>query len=176
VASPVFQCNRCGTCCRNLIKKDPRGLTVGLSVLVEEGVLFPTNLISPQIALGREQPQNVIVHQVHVDRCPHIDSRDRCSIYERRPLACRAFPYKFSSFYGIATASPECPVIENQLKAGADKPTLFSKIEMEACNELELYNWDMFLKHMPARGKMWIFDLAERAWRECALGTPIFAF
>jgi hypothetical protein len=131
------------------------------------------------MAFGVDEPRHIIVHQVNVDKCPHIDTVDggQCGIYQRRPLICRAFPYtEFSSFSGIAKASPECPEIESQLKTGALRPVLCSKTEIEACTELELYHWDMFLEYMPARGKMWIFDLAQKGWKECAPGTHPFAY
>jgi len=94
--------------------------------------------------------------------CPHISSQNCCEVYDRRPLACRAFPYQITSF-GFA-AQPDCPVIDGQMSAGK-APPLFSKTESDAGSELSVYFFDMIIGYEPVGGKLWFFDLKQRAWR-----------
>lgn len=157
-----FDCKRCGTCCRNLIKTDSEGYTLGLALIGDETVLFPEDVVSPHLAVGLGEPSTIISHQVSIGVCPHMNVENRCLIYERRPTACRAFPYSITA--SSVTAWPDCTLIDEQMEAGR-KPAMFSRIQSDACTELSVYYFDMALKHMPVGGKAWFFDLRDRAWR-----------
>ena len=158
----IFECKRCGTCCRNLIKTDSDGYTLGLALIGDETALFSQNIVSPHFAVGLAEPSTIISRQLNVSVCPHISGQNHCEIYERRPLVCREFPYSITA--SGAKASPDCTMIDEQMKAGK-RPAMFSRAQSEACTELSVYFFDMKLKHMPVGGKMWFFDLRDRAWR-----------
>lgn len=135
---------------------------MGLALIRKEPELFPPDKVCPQQAVGLTEPSIIISHQLSVDVCPHISSQNRCEIHDRRPLACRAFPYQITSFG--AAAQPDCTLIDSQMSAGK-APAMFSKTESEACIELSDYYFDTTLKYEPVGGKLWFFDLKDRAWR-----------
>ncbi|HSQ49219.1 MAG TPA: YkgJ family cysteine cluster protein, partial [Candidatus Deferrimicrobiaceae bacterium] len=85
-----FRCSECGTCCRDIFD-DRGGDKRGLTLTADEALLFPENLIAPLAAFGFEQPETIFLHQLKVKDCPLID-QNKCMIYEKRPLVCRAFP------------------------------------------------------------------------------------
>lgn len=112
---PRFECKRCGACCKNMF--DRAGESVfGMMLLPEERELFPGN-VKPYMAAGtkgrrRERPKKVFAYQMTLDTCPHLTESNVCSIYDKRPLACRAFP-----IVGRGMLSTKCPEI------GADNPS-----------------------------------------------------
>ena len=100
---PIFNCLRCGCCCRDLIVTidEADGVQgkykVGLMVLPEERNLFAAEDISPMWAIntkGKRRPKRpkVILYQMTRPTCPHITKTNRCLIYKRRPTICRGYP------------------------------------------------------------------------------------
>lgn len=82
----AFQCLRCGACCRNLVVKEA-SFETGLLLLPPEVDLFPPQLVRPYFRCG----ERVVAYQFVGRDCPHLGETG-CSVYDRRPLACRAFP------------------------------------------------------------------------------------
>jgi Fe-S-cluster containining protein len=106
VATEIFECKRCGTCCRKLIKTDSDGYTLGLALIGDETALFSQDVVSPHFAVGLAEPSTIVSRQLNVSVCPHISGQNHCEVYERRPLACRVFPYSITA--SGAKAWPDC--------------------------------------------------------------------
>jgi Fe-S-cluster containining protein len=78
--------------------------TAGLSLFPEERELFLKPIVSPSIGIGK-YPYNrdfkIIQYQVNMNVCPYLE-RDEdkgfCRIYERRPVACKSYPFTVSRF------------------------------------------------------------------------------
>ena len=92
MSEAVFNCRKCGTCCRNLLEYI-NGVKAGLLLTVKEIDLFPSEMISPKMAIGIAGPEQMICYQLSVDNCPYINEKSECRTYDKRPLMCRAFPY-----------------------------------------------------------------------------------
>lgn len=90
----MFQCHRCAACCRELIVKFA-GCDIGLFLMNHEVTLFPSDVVSPCWAVGtkgKSRPRlSIKSYQLNVKDCPYI-AGNSCSIYQRRPLVCRAHP------------------------------------------------------------------------------------
>ena len=90
----VFECRRCGTCCRDLIQED-KGVLRGLTLLPGEERTFTEASVRPAIGLGRrphERDFTIIARQLTQETCPHMGDTD-CLIYSERPASCRQFPF-----------------------------------------------------------------------------------
>lgn len=114
----TLECDRCGYCCRNL--DDAIGDGKGsLFLFPEERRLFSHELIRPLFAVGRKgrsrpRPAKVIAYQINTTVCPYIGEDNSCAIYDRRPIACRAFPLEGK---GILLLSRRCRFVERTLAA-----------------------------------------------------------
>ena len=100
---PIFECLRCGSCCRNLIvtldEKDGvmSKYKVGLMLLPEETRLFASEDVSPMWAIntkGKRRPgrPKAILYQLTRQTCPYLTRDNRCLVYKRRPTICRGYP------------------------------------------------------------------------------------
>ncbi len=90
----VFECRRCGTCCRDLVQED-KGVLRGLTLLPGEEELFPEASVRPAVGIGRRphgRGFTVIAHQLVEETCPHLGEAE-CRIHDRRPASCRQFPF-----------------------------------------------------------------------------------
>jgi Fe-S-cluster containining protein len=90
----IFECQRCGTCCKDLVQED-RGILRGLTLLPGEEKAFPEASVMPAVGLGRrphERVFTVIAHQLAEETCPHLGEAE-CRIHDRRPSSCRQFPF-----------------------------------------------------------------------------------
>ena len=90
----VFECRRCGTCCRDLVQED-KGVLRGLTLLPGEEELFPKASVRPAVGIGRrpyERGFTIIAHQLVEETCPHLGEA-KCRIHDRRPASCRQFPF-----------------------------------------------------------------------------------
>ena len=90
----IFECLKCGSCCRDLLQKD-KGVLRGLTLLNEEISEFKETSIKPAIGQGRrphEKNFKIITHQLNKETCPHLRNLE-CTIYERRPASCRQYPF-----------------------------------------------------------------------------------
>ena len=90
----VFECRRCGTCCRDLLQED-KGVLRGLTLLPGEDEAFAGVSVRPAIGRGRrphERSFTIIARQLTEETCPHLGDSD-CLIYSERPASCRQFPF-----------------------------------------------------------------------------------
>jgi Fe-S-cluster containining protein len=158
----TFECRKCGTCCRNLIE-DVNGMKAGLVLTVKEISLFPSEMVSPKLAIGFEKPEKTILNQLNVNDCPFITESNDCRIYDKRPLVCRQFPYKSEGF-----ASAKCPVFFNVAR-GTDIE--FSLIEIEAKEKMVRHTNNRIKKCRGERLRGWFFDLRTNQWVATDLKT-----
>ena len=90
----VFECRRCGTCCRDLLLED-KGVLRGLTLLPGEEEAFAEASVRPAIGRGRrphERGFTIIARQLSQETCPHLGDTD-CLNYSERPASCRQFPF-----------------------------------------------------------------------------------
>ena len=157
----IFECQKCGTCCRNLLENQ-NVVTNGLFLTAKETRLFPSKLISPQVAIGVKKPKNIISYQFNVNVCPHINEKNECRIYDKRPLACKSFPLEVTLLG--STASVQCPIIGRRMKEGEFREAEFSAPEIEASEKINNYLWNRYQKYFKVGSKMWNFDLKTKKW------------
>ncbi len=90
----IFECRRCGTCCRDLEQED-KGVLTGLTLLPGEEKVFPEASVMPAVGLGRrphERGFTIIASQLSQETCPQLGAT-ACLIYSARPASCRQFPF-----------------------------------------------------------------------------------
>ncbi len=89
-----FECLRCGTCC-NTILEEVYQVQVGLNLLPDEVKLFDSADVRPLIGIKTSEGIVPVLYQMIRDHCPFYDNgRSACTMYEKRPLVCRAYPFK----------------------------------------------------------------------------------
>ncbi len=152
-----FECLKCGACCRNLLQ-DYRGVRKGLTLTVKECNLFPKETVSPQLAMGASKPTIPLTYQLTVNVCPYINSQNECSIYDKRPLVCRAFPIVADEI------SSRCRVFSYR-RTGKVYNEGFPMSEMKVANEkLRRYTQSHYSKHAKKGVQVWEYDLATEKW------------
>ena len=157
----IFECKKCGTCCRNLFR-DSQGVRKGLILTDREAELFPSKMISPHLGIGmKEFEELIVIYQLNVRDCPLLSQESRCTVYGMRPLMCRVFPYDPISH----NLSVECPTISNQF-VGLLHPSVFESFitEVEASRKMDRYLLKRFKKHFKKGIKVWYYDLTTRKW------------
>lgn len=171
MAKIVFKCLRCGRCCRNLFKEF-EGQLHGLSLFSDEKKLFPNKLVSPQtgIGWGLSGPKYVVNHQLNVNVCPHLSKDNLCRVYDKRPLACQAFPLIAMAPWTIG----DCTVVEEiERKIGS----LYNLLPITPKNFRASKEWQAIAKmnsqliESYARANvmdgrvLWGFDLKNKEWQ-----------
>ena len=161
----IFECQKCGYCCHNLVE-DINGITNGLYLTSKEVRLFPSKLISPQIAVGVNKPKKVIVYQLNVNVCPHITEKNECRIYDKRPLACKSFPLgiKLVGRKMRALVSVKCSLIGSQMKVDEFREVELPATEIEASQKIYRYLLNRHRKYVKPGSKLWKFDLKTKEW------------
>jgi Fe-S-cluster containining protein len=167
----IFNCLKCGFCCRNLLK-EVSGKTYGLALFPEEIQLFPKKLTSPLCGLGDLlEPKYIVNYQLNVAECPHILTDNLCKIHEKRPLSCCSFPLISLGFHGTTVADAEsCTFIEKvEKKAGPLEliltPEKFqAKEEWEAIEKSNERLVEIFTHYLPENHVLWFFDLKTKKW------------
>lgn len=156
-----FQCLRCGKCCKDFIMKTKHG-KAGIFLLPEERKLFPPEKVYPLFGIGigdskGSKPQTVIAYQYADSQCIHLGEDNLCSIYNRRPQACRGFPYEFT-LQGIYLN--RCSFL-NQFTSDQIKqiqiPNSIVKANIKINKHL-IGNLKRSLIH-------WFFDVEEKKWK-----------
>ncbi|MCV4271312.1 YkgJ family cysteine cluster protein [Pseudomonas capsici] len=122
-----FACNTCGVCCKGrlvplTLGEARRWLERGddVAVLLEAFDEFHWPGESDKFShhAGRSVQVESGSHQINVipifagnalTRCPNLDDRNRCGIYEERPLVCRIYPLEISPFIALDPARKICP-------------------------------------------------------------------
>ena len=154
------ECLKCGACCRHLLD-DRGGIVKGLVLTESEKSLFPEDIVSPNIAVGRRKPEHMINYQLNVQVCPFVGEKNECGIYEKRPLVCRAFPFVQSN------CSVKCQRTRQLFKKSGLKIDFpIPLIENEADQKRERYVQNRCKRYMRNDSKMWEFDVAKKNWIE----------
>lgn len=152
-----FECLQCATCCRNLLEEKD-GKIKGLTLTEKEAKLFPSELVSPKLAIGVEGPQTIILYQLNAKCCPHISEKNLCQIYHIRPLVCQSFPIISGAI------SNRCRVFAYR-KVGLSYDEPYSmKSQLEASNKLDKYLQNHIKKQQTKGSKLWEYDLAAEQW------------
>lgn len=140
------------------------GIVSGLCLTEEEAKMFEPKLIVPYVAIGDKKPTTVIFYQFILSDCPHLNEKNECKIYEKRPLICKVFPINPNLNRVILV--PKCPQIGKfGGKAGEMCPVIIDDAVIEkASKEISI----IFLsvqKECKEKGlKIWFFDLSTRKW------------
>lgn len=134
----------------------------GLSLLPDEIMLFPEEIVKPYLGIGRRPHESgftIIAYQLSVEDCPKYDV-DLCTIYDERPTSCRQFPFSLDldednePMLGIDMNCPAAVEMMNSLDGALefkDKP------EAEKLLRLK----QVVLKN-PKRA--WVYDLGKMKW------------
>ena len=89
-----FDCLRCGKCCISFIDRFNH-IPTGLALTPTEVKLFDQADVRPFLGLQTTTGIIPVWYQLISAPCPHYDhDLHSCTIYERRPLVCRAYPFK----------------------------------------------------------------------------------
>lgn len=155
--SEIFQCKKCGACCRNLFD-DIRGIRKGLVLTAKEVSLFSSEMISPSSAVGTEKQKKPITYQLNANTCPHIDDKNECLIYDKRPLICKAFPYESGNFSG------KCTVFSYRKVGQIYCDFAPSRFQIDASEKLNRYIRNRFQKYFMKGIRVWDYDLATKNW------------
>ncbi|HJW97247.1 MAG TPA: YkgJ family cysteine cluster protein [archaeon] len=148
-----FVCNKCGDCCRNLLKNIGDVIN-GLTLFPDEVHLFPKEIVSPSVAIGHT-PTKIISYQLNVETCPHLKNNE-CSLHDQKPLICRAFPLTVSPTFNIQSEK-SCPLLRN----AGEKIDFNGPEEEEAVKKLENRFMDLAeTAFLPS----WCFDLRTKKW------------
>jgi Fe-S-cluster containining protein len=103
-ATKIFECQRCGACCHNLVRYIPMwNSELGLALFDNETASFSPDLVVPVMVYGHINGNNFngdnfvidfeLLHQLSQNACPHYTDTG-CKEYAKRPTVCRAWPVK----------------------------------------------------------------------------------
>lgn len=153
----MFHCRKCGTCCRSLLEY-VNGVKTGLLLTAKETGLFPSDMVSPKLAIGTMKPEAIVSYQLNVDVCPYINERNECRIYDRRPLICQSFPYVLNGM------SRKCSQVGNQRMVEIDTWAIEAEIEASKKLNSHILNRADKLSRKGKRQRIWEFDLEAKRW------------
>jgi Fe-S-cluster containining protein len=157
-----FECKKCGYCCKTLLEYEG-GVLMGLALLTEEEKkLFDEKDISPAFGFGNEiSPTQIASYQLNLAKCPHIAENNRCKIYDKKPLACRAYP--ITSNIGRNVADLKCPQVGKYSESELCH-LMFSDMYEEAVNKINCCVGSFFRKY-GKKNRLMRFDLASKKWK-----------
>jgi Fe-S-cluster containining protein len=151
-----FDCLRCGKCCISFIDRRYH-VPAGLALIPGEVKLFDQADVRPFLGVQITTGIIPVWYQLIRAPCPHYDhDRCGCTIYERRPLVCRAYPFKVVLNY---TQLGRCTWLTQQTQKNAVE--LPAEI-VQANEAIEAYDHATFglVKHEQVR----IFNFETSAW------------
>lgn len=156
-----FKCQKCGKCCRKTLQtiKLPNGETIitGPQIQLTEVPLFEAQALAPQLAGGKKR--RILTYQIATDGCPHLKGND-CSIYEKRPLVCRAYPVQ-----DCLVPDARCTFVESHaLFVGNDRFTFTSPIDFKGCMDAHRDIYGVYRSLKWFKPPFWIFDLKTKTW------------
>ncbi len=109
-----------------------------------------------------ENPESVILYQLKANDCPYVNQNDKCVIYEKRPLVCRAFPLSQGAY------STKCRLF----RFAKNFPEGFVKIaidwgntQLDAERKLDKHIIEHFKNAFKKGIGVWSFDLASEQWK-----------
>ena len=161
-----FICVQCGECCRNLLTEQ-YGLKLGLFLFPAECKLFPSGDIAPLYGYGvkgRSRPRPAVIgfYQYTRNICEHLTPDNKCSIYEKRPLACRAFPVEWTP-EGIHL-DRTCRFIREHLEEGETFIAVPAKLFPADVLIAETKITNAILAYARAYEVGWTYDLRTKRW------------
>ena len=152
-----FECSRCATCCKNLIETSDN-MKRGLPLTKEEALLFPTELVLPKLGVGLKAPETVILYQLALNCCPHLNEQNECQVYAKRPLMCQSFPIVAGAI------SNRCRMFSYR-KPGATYAEPYRMTnQVKASSKLEKYMEKQIRKYSKKGLKTWEYDLNTQTW------------
>jgi Fe-S-cluster containining protein len=158
----IFECQRCGNCCKDLLQKD-KGVLRGLTLLNEDISEFPKTSIKPAIGQGKRPYENsfkTIAHQLNKETCPHLRNSE-CKIYEQRPASCRQYPFSLrEDTQGIQQIGLDlnCPALEKKIVNNIQLRFKFlDRPSAEKLLQIEKITWKN-------PKKTWFYDLSNEKW------------
>lgn len=136
-----FHCHRCGHCCTHLSdrwdgdRQDGRFQALGdtpihrvptpggLRMFSWEAGPFRDHTLHPMLVVpdGQREALVALAYEMEAERCPHYEDEAGCTIYDRRPLVCRAYPLlviQDEAGLSVAVSSP-CPATVPVIGAAA---------------------------------------------------------
>ena len=124
----------------------------------KETALFESKDVAPQFAIVPIEQKRIVFYQMKTSPCPHLNSQNKCRIYEKRPLICRSFPIMADYI------SSRCKVFSKR-KPGQIYQDVYPMIEMkEASKKISRYVMENFGKELKTGVQEWEYDLASRKW------------
>ena len=151
-----FDCLRCGKCCISFVDRFYH-IPTGIPLTPTELKLFDQADVRPFLGVQTTAGIIPVWYQLIRAPCPHYDhDRCRCTIYERRPLVCRAYPFKVILNY---TRLGRCTWLRQQTR----NYTVELPVEIVQANEsIAAYDRETLgpAKHDQIR----IFNFETRAW------------
>lgn len=168
----MFECARCGCCCRNLRVQVGIWQT-GLFLLPSEAELFDKRDVAPMWGIGirgnsRPRPAQVYFLQLKPNDCPHIRPDNLCSIYPKRPLTCRSHPLLIN--INPETGLPETASVDSRCTKTKEVPH-GARVNLKDCfpRDILLANVEgcLYLGQMfkEAAGRaIWLYDLKTEKW------------
>jgi len=171
----VFKCLRCGRCCKNLFREIEEGL-FGLNVFPDEKELFPKKFVSPYIGIGwgTSGPKYVVSYQLNINVCVHLSKDNLCKVYDKRPLACQAFPLLSAGPFGTSIPDPnECTFVEKVEKEAGSLNNLFpitpkkfrAPQGWQAVRKINNRVEKSYTSHLMDARVLWRFDLKNKEWQ-----------
>lgn len=135
VVPTVNACSGCGKCCKDF---GSDGISTGLTLFPAEFRLYSElakkrglefSWVPKVVAVQRGSANGVVSHYVVLTQpCVFYDDSVGCSIYAKRPLVCRAFPFSLSVaddlLVGNSTARKEFIEMASQL--GEETPGILA--------------------------------------------------
>ena len=162
----MFECTRCGVCCRNL--RMPQGNWIlGLILLPEETCLFKPEEVEPMWRIG----EDICFLQMKRNDCPHLQKDNSCAIYSQRPMICRSYPLHLMVTppkMEVLDASLEtkCKVLDLTGQPVKNLVSVFTKEAISAAAEMSLMTFEMAHIARKKHKKIYFFDLQTEKWIE----------
>ena len=134
------------------------GIQRGLPLTEAETRLFPAEMVAPKLGIGMMSPERVVLFQLSVKCCPHLETQNKCGIYLNRPLMCRSFPIVAGAI------SNRCKMFSYR-KPGVTYQEPFTMTQQfEESERLEKHIEKQVLKHCKSGYRFWEFDLKTKKW------------
>jgi len=157
-----FECRRCAACCRSILESK-EGILRGLPLTDRENKLFPSKTIAPKLAVGVEKPQTIVLFQLIVNCCPHVNEKNECQIYAKRPLMCQSFPIVAGAI------SNRCQVFNYRRPGVAYDEPYSMTAQLKASNKLEQYIQNYLRRNSRKGLRFWEYDPNSKKWLDKGL-------
>lgn len=156
----IFNCSKCGYCCRTLWEHQ-EGILLGLALLTqEEKELFNPKDIVPKWSIGKKHPTEILCYQMKLAVCPHLNEKNECLVYQKRPLVCRSFPMTYT--IEKSSADIKCPQISKYSEKELYQLWFSDEIDKAMIRITVLVR--NLLKKQKNGLNFWNFDIASNKW------------